>query len=424
MKPLFFLLLVFWQEALFSQKIFYLSSKGNDAAAGTTQAAPKKNIVRIAPGGTYYLNRGDTFYFSINKIDNPLPANKVLITAYGTGAKPVISLYKKIKPASWKTYSGNVWKVSLRDTLAYTGFMNNTDTNVGFIKVDGNIMGNKLSSIPLLKADWDFFSDSLFLYVFCSVNPSKKASSIQVACNFCILRLSDNMEINNITLMGTGGHGIQGVIVNNIAVKNVEIQEVGGSYLSGYKLNNRYGNGIEFYYGSTNCLIEGCRVIKAYDAAFTMQGNGNGFYFTNIVFNNNYATLCQQSFEFWVKGWKSGFRNCRFTNNYCTNAGNGWSSLVRPDKGLGVHICNYAWEVDGSDLVISGNTFSRAKAGYIFVADLKPQSPLFTSVNNKVFLDLITPVMAGNSSYKVKSGTGIITSYGLEKGSIFSVLTN
>ncbi len=412
------LLLVFLTFSLFTasaQDTFYISASGNDTNNGTSPSSPWKTVPYVQSGKTYLFNKGDTLYFSIGSAANTDPSKKIRISSYGSGAKPVLSLYKKIKAAAWAQYSANVWKVNIGSAGSYTGF-NSPNTNVGFIKVNGVIYGNKRSGSAALSSAWDFYSDDTYLYVFSTTRPG----AIQASCNVSAIDVSDNMEISDIAICGSGAHALSAHERSNVTLSRIDITEIGGSYLPGYgDGTTRYGNGIEFYNNASNCLIENCSVSQVYDVAFTMQGTGK---FANVTFQNNTADKNDQTFETWLGSGSEGFRNCKFINNQCSNAGFGWSHAVRPNKDIGVHILTYLWQVNDAgsqDLLISGNTFTKAKSGlwYWGVWDAAPPA---TSKNNIVTLDADTPIRSLVSTYTVKNSKDFVSATGLEAGTIFN----
>jgi hypothetical protein len=367
-----------------SQIKYYISNSGNDLNDGKSRSSALKALDSIKPGNTYLFKAGDIFYLNINKIENPLK-KKIIIGAYGSGEKPIISCYKNINPEAWKLYSNNIWRVDLKLISNYTGFLNNNNTNVGFIKADGKIYGNKLNSIDLLNATWDFYSDKQFLYVYTNGNPSKLASLIQIVTDINIISLSDDMEISGVSLTGTGAHAIQGVNVNNVVLNGININEIGGSYLPGFgNGDTRYGNGIEFWNNASNCIVKNCNVQNVYDVAFTIQSSKPNSNFSNIVFTNNKASNNEQSFEAWVQGGNSNIKGCMFFKNYCYDAGYGWSHSVRPDKKVGVHLLFYYLNGITNDIVITNNVFSNAKTGFIHLPQNVPDnSDIFQTKNNK-----------------------------------------
>lgn len=401
MRFLLFLLLSASSSAIFSQKIYYISSTlGSDKNDGLSRGKPLKTISRFESGCHYFFKKGDTFYTTISKSSSETSKQKIFVSSYGQGNPPIISTYKIIKPKVWKSYKSNIWVVRIDQAEFFDGFKDTSDSNVGFLNVNGKIFGNKLESTEQLLNNWDFTSINGELFVFSEKDPSIDVV-IKIACKYNVITLSDNMELRNISVSGSGGHGLKGDNIENVLVDNVTIKEIGGSYL--YKGRSlRYGNGIELWGAARNCLIQNCKVSLVYDAAFTMQGEGTDKYFENVKFINNRAVNNEQSFEFWIRGSKSGFIACAFTGNLCEGAGYGWSHSVRRNKSVGVHILNYHWDVKRSDLLISGNTFKKAKSGYVYVNE--SSSEPFRLLKNKVTIDFDLPFNSSDSKFTIKQG--------------------
>jgi len=418
-RLLIYLILLIIPYYSFSQaNTYYISNNSNDMNSGKSPEQSWKTIKKIIAGNTYLLKRNDVFYFTINKFNNP-SNKKTTIGAYGQGNKPLISLYKSINQDAWQPVSQNIWKVDLKNTNNYTGFLNNTDTNVGFLKANSEIRGAKLSSTSLLQKNWDFYSDKQYLYIYLPNNPSNLSSKVQFVTNVNIIELTNNMEVRDIALTGTGEHAVSGVLCKDDTLRNLDITEIGGSYLIGVL---RYGNGIQFWQGASDCLVEGCNVSQVYDVAYTIQGVQAQSTFENIVFKNNKASNNEQSFEFWVKSPDGVFKNCFFINNYCTNAGYGWSYNVQPNKRSAVHLLAPMWNSGMSGLTISNNTFISAKAGYIYLARTFPTTNAFKSFNNKISLDKNVPLRADNFySFKVNDGANFSKAFNLDKSSEFKV---
>jgi hypothetical protein len=416
LRILFLLLMLSFFEAA-AQNTFYVSSQGNDSNNGLSPSAPWKTIPYLQAGKTYLLNRGDTLYFSIGATSNPNTSGRIRVASYGNGNKPVLSLYKRIKPSAWVKHSGNVWKVNICSGSDFTG-LKSTNSNVGFLKVGGRIYGNKLSTLYALSASWDFYSDNTYLYVLSNQNPSRV--QVEASCNVSGIDVSDNMEVSDISICGSGAHGISAHERSNVTLKDIDISETGGSFLPGYgNGSTRYGNGIEFYNNAKNCLVQQCSVRQAYDAAFTMQGTG---LFSNVIFQNNTADQNEQSFETWLGSGSAGFRSCKFINNQCYNAGFGWSHDLRPVKYEGVHILTYLWEVKdrkAQDLLIEGNTFNRARSGLWYWGVWDPAPPA-VSRNNFATLDAAVPIRSLIPAFRIKNSKDFVSVTGLESGTVFN----
>ncbi len=386
-----------------AQSKIYISQKGDDTNDGMSLAKPRKTIKELKPNTTYLFSRGDTFYFPIRLVANPSDKHKIVIDSYGKGPKPVISLYKKIVNKKWVAETSNIWKIDLKNKENFTCYTSSTNSNVGFLKVNKQIFGHKFKDVASLQKNWDFYSDTQFLYVYSDTDLSNMSESIQIVINATIILLSDNMEVRNIKIMGTGGHGIQGTSVKNITIKNVDITEIGGAILPNFGNGFvRYGNGIELLTGASNCQISGCFISQVYDSGFTMQGKGENTYFENIVFERNRLENNEQSFEYWIKGWKSGYKNCRIINNTCLNAGFGWSHAVRPEKNVGVHILNYELETNALDISIIGNKFLNAVNGLIYSKNLERETPIFKAKNNQVRISGQTPIWVSRPGFTME----------------------
>ncbi|PSL24792.1 hypothetical protein [Dyadobacter jiangsuensis] len=421
-KFLILLLFISVCDKAFSQNRIYISSSGNDLNSGRDSTKPWKTLHKLYRGYTYLLHRGDTLYFSLKRIPESDKREKITLGAYGaSNQKPVLSLYKKVVRGAFEKQANDVWRVNLRDPSKLNGYTNLTDSNVGFIKVNGVIYGSKFPDQTSLSKNWDFASMDGYLYI--KLNDDINPYNIQLAGNYTIIELSDDMTVQDIQLVGTGGHAIQGDSVSNIEIKHVDIAEIGGSYLPRAKIKNtRYGNGIELFNSATNCLIEDCSVSQVFDAAYTMQGGAVNSYFDNVVFRNNIADKNEQSFELWIKGWKSGFRNCKFINNRCTNSGFGWSHAVRTDKNVGVHLLIHAWEVADGDLLISGNQFENPRSSYMFSRDKIAGKNSFKSEKNVVLLKSGIPLRSSDSGSLQKQVRTLQKQTGWEKRTEFRTI--
>lgn len=402
------------------QNVYYISNSGNSQNSGLSPDKPWSYLKEMQPGNTYLFKSGETFYCNINSVENQ-GEKKIKLGSYGKGRKPVLTTYKHVRKEFWEPVVDNLWRVKLSDAKTFYGFTDPWNLNIGFLKVGDKIRGSRKSDRSLLKEQWDFFADKEFLYVYSNANPG--LNDVKVAANYCLIRLSNGMEIYNLRLEGTGGHAIQGSVVNNVKIINVEIADIGGSYLDGYAGGDvRYGNGIELWNGASSCIIKNCNISNVFDAAITMQGKGEDTYFQDVTIENNFCYRNGQSFEFWISGYKSGFKNCKFMNNACYDAGYGWSYEVRPDRKTAVHVLNYVYEVNSNDLIISNNIFSGAKGGYMYVSANFRNHQKFISELNKIYLDEKQLIDAMNSKLKIEDSKLFIEQTGLERKSKFNVI--
>lgn len=353
---------------------YYISNEGNDKNNGLTPQTPMQNpwyAMETAGGGnTFLLKAGDTFYGGFRVPDSDNPDNPTVIDMYGEGAKPKLCCYKKVvDPTAWEQVSRQIWRVNLFDETKFIGNVRATDNNVGFIFADGQIHGFKYYKLEDCRTNWDFYCDydSGYVYVFYPRNPNEADKEVCFAVGGGI-SLGTNSQVANLEIFGggshgmTGGHGAQGCLKNAVA-RNIDIHDFGGAQLRSEEHFRiiRFGNGIEFWSGAENVLIEDCRISNIYDVAITMQGfpieNGG---WKNVIFRRNAMWGNQQSFEIWTKdeyAKNCGMTGCQFVDNICIGAGYGWSYFPRYDRQNGSHLLFYMTNVDKHDILVENNVF-------------------------------------------------------------------
>ena len=371
-----------------SRRTFYLAENGNDEAAGTSTDAPWKSIDRvnkamaegdIAYGDTILFQRGQRFYGEFPSLPDPSGDERLTFGAYGKGDRPQIMGYKVLnKREAWSKAGANLWQIYLGDANNYFGNTSSTEErggNVGLLRLNNNLHGNKKASVAELKADWDFHSDSTtkVLTICIPENPTGYGD-LRVAVDGRIFQARSNTTIQGLDLIGRGGHGIQVVGASGVRIFNNRVRQIGGSELIGYSVpNTRYGNGIEMWIGSSDVMVESNIIYDVYDVAVTLQGEQENDFigWKNVHVKNNRITRCSQSFEVWSRGNNlssgAGYVNCSFTGNNCTDAGIGsWGYEARPNKDEGgVHLLAYNEELP-MELSITGNRFIGAKNAYMY----------------------------------------------------------
>ncbi|MBR5446626.1 MAG: right-handed parallel beta-helix repeat-containing protein [Clostridia bacterium] len=370
---------------------YYIAADGCDCRDGLTPETAWKTIDKanktIAGGDTVCFRRGDTFYGHIHPVKGIDPDHPTTYTAYGEGAKPIVSQYKTALAGAWEDCGSGVWKLDLKDTSRYTGNTTETDTNVGFLKVDSVIYPRNRFAPDRLEVTWDYWNDDRYVYVKTDADPASLAADIKLACNIHCVRFADNLLVENIVFLGTGAHGICGT-VHHATVRNCEFHEIGGSQLPGYPTpNTRYGNGVECWSNSSDVLVENCRFSGIYDVAITMQGNEVKTGWVNMTFRGNVMWNCQQCFEIWSSGKlpDTGFQNCVFENNVCIDSGYCWGYDVRPNKACSAHLLLYGLECPLCDIVIRNNTFYRARVAPIFKSGGPGQIPADYRITDNTF---------------------------------------
>lgn len=116
MKRFLFFMLVLYTGSAKSTN-YYISSTGNDAAAGTSITAAWKSITKVnsffssmVAGDSIFFKRGEIFYGAIIVNKSGTSTKPIVISAFGTGEKPVITGLTDV--SGWVSLGGNLWKSS------------------------------------------------------------------------------------------------------------------------------------------------------------------------------------------------------------------------------------------------------------------------------------------------------------------------
>lgn len=94
--------------------VYYVSPNGNDGNNGTSESTPWKTITKVnsvtmKPGSVVLFERGGVW----NQAGTLMTQNGVTYSAYGTGAKPMLSNYLAANdPGDWTEVVKNVWVYS------------------------------------------------------------------------------------------------------------------------------------------------------------------------------------------------------------------------------------------------------------------------------------------------------------------------
>lgn len=109
---------------------YYVKNGGNDGAAGTSDATAWETITKVntfwsagtfAPGDSILFKRGDSWYGTIVVAEPGTSGNPIVIGAYGTGEKPVITGFTTL--TNWSLYNGNIYEAAVTSTEAQTNMV-------------------------------------------------------------------------------------------------------------------------------------------------------------------------------------------------------------------------------------------------------------------------------------------------------------
>ncbi len=304
---------------------YYISPDGDDINDGLTPETAFRTLdvlkwLELAEGDAVLLERGSVF-----RITDPItPVSGVSYGAYGTGEKPCIyGSPKNYGDAShWEpSNKAHVWKLN----FAYG--------DVGSVVFNhGEAVGIKKNmGLNQLNETGDFYhniNDGI-LYLYCSEgNPGNCYSDIEVCPHFSIVYLDTgvgNVTIDNWCLKYSGAFGINAVWANNgVTITNCEIGYIGGSMLD---LSIRYGNGIQFWCGTQDTVVENCWIYQNFDTAITFQGSAEDIY-RNISFSNNLLEFNDMDIEIWDNGENFVIEDLRLDHNIMRFTAKGWGTRI------------------------------------------------------------------------------------------------
>jgi hypothetical protein len=170
MKNLFLLVVVLSGTFLnVSAKTFYVAANGNNANSGLSAAAPWQTISKVnasfgsvVAGDSIVFRRGDTFLGALVIGKSGSSGKPIVISAYGTGAKPIITGFVNI--TSWSSMGNGIYqayvpaaKISLNMVTlnnvpqALGRYPNPTEGNGGYLSYESfagstSITDNQLTS--------------------------------------------------------------------------------------------------------------------------------------------------------------------------------------------------------------------------------------------------------------------------------------
>ena len=357
--------MVFLALSLFAAgagRTYYVSGTGDDRNDGLSPETAWKSLAKVngaalRPGDRVLFRCGDVFRGQLRPSSGEISA-PVGYGSYGEGVKPVIQPSVDAGAASrWEKVGKKLWRCVLP-----------SETETGNIIFNGGDAGCawKVDRRELLKKDLQFcwVKDEKAVYMVSEANPGDRFSSVELAERRHVI---DEGGCRNVTYEGLwlrfgAAHGIGGGNVRGITVRNCDICWIGGStnYIDNEGRSVRYGNGIEFWGGAEDVLVENCRVWECWDAGLTNQSSVPGAVQRNIVFRGNEVWNCEYSYEYWQQGDGAVTENVIFENNVCRDAGKGWGHLQRWNPNA-AHLMFYDTTAKTDGFVIRGNRFENTE---------------------------------------------------------------
>ena len=396
-----------------SGTVYYVSSSGN-SQDGTDINQPMSletaKSKTYKTGDTILFKCGDVFFgqldFNISKTNDEI----VLISSYGRGDKPIISVAKIISDKnSWKKYNENIYMVDLTNTNDFEGInsIDEDSCNIGFFTTEnGDIYGQKRTSINSLKNINDFYCDGKYFYIMSYENPKDILGTIKLSTKKNIILLSSNLEISNLSLQYSSSHAIMQNkrTLEKIYIHDCIIDYIGGSFQYGINSNNstRYGNGIELWNGSRNTIIKNNLIKNVYDAGITLQGDYGKW--SNIYISENIIVNTCYPFELWSDQYAEGMNNIEICDNMIINQGNGWGQYVRINPLVSANIVIYNFSENSEmNIRLCKNRYYNSRRLYYISEQMKKR--FFKEVyndNNVYFVDEDTYIINNSTSTDIK----------------------
>lgn len=367
---------------ILSAENYYVDAvNGSDANPGTSpqkawKTVNKVNETTFSPGDVIHFRAGQIWRESL-RCQSGAENKPLTYTSYGGGAKPLfLASIDLCFENFWLNKGDSIWCV-IPESFS-TGRMPNY-VDVGNIILTKKGETKKMAawkrwSLEELTQQADFYHDTKndMLYFYSEKNPALLYSEMEAAMkhNIFVMHGCEYLIIDGLTAAYTGAHGAQGSYTNNIIIRNCDFIWIGGSHL--YTQNGkptRYGNGVEFWNGSQDNLVENCYFEEIYDTAMTNQGR-DPCLVKNITWRNNKVYRCEQAYEFWLSNSESRMQNVVFENNECIDSGFGWSHEQRPNKN-GTHILAYSMESKEFDVHYRNNIFNNARNAMIWYTNAR-----------------------------------------------------
>jgi Right handed beta helix region/Secretion system C-terminal sorting domain len=137
-----------------SAKNYYVSASGSNSNTGLSETVPWQTIAKVnsyfanmVAGDSILFKRGDIFYGALIITKSGSSGKPIVISAYGTGNKPVITGF--VTASGWTNVSGNIYQayipgakatlnmVTLNNLPQALGrYPNATDSNGGYLKYE------------------------------------------------------------------------------------------------------------------------------------------------------------------------------------------------------------------------------------------------------------------------------------------------
>lgn len=407
---------------------YYVSAEGDDANDGKSPLTPWKTLKhvsesRLQPGDGVRFCRGDLFRGNIFAGEKP----GVTYAAYGTGPKPEFRGWDEnlADPALWEEVDAthHIWKyvkpvldpgtlvfnegetVSRKLIPSYRDmrFVCRDDESRPFImaaemtrdldlfwhyEAQFTTTPSKGEDFPIPIAGLDCYGE---LYLRCDRgNPGAVFSSVEIISRRVAIRVATaaNVRVDNLC-MKYFCFGVSCGNIEGLRVTNCEIGWIGGNiqtylgtdpnYPEGRRGSvTRFGNGIEIYGNSKDCVVDNCYIYQVYDAGATHQVNApEKRVMTNLCYSNNLIEACVYGIEYFLDemGMDVGsyMDGIEIRDNLIVRSGYGWGQQ-RHNYWTPAAIKGWSYINTARNFTIHNNTFDRCSSRLLHLVALEEES--------------------------------------------------
>lgn len=371
--------------------VYYVDNiGGTDGAEGKCPACAVRDYkgLALAAGDTVLFKRGTIWREQLEIVGGAEDA-PITYGAYGEGEDPTFSGGVDLSsPDDWTlTERENVWLCTRA-----------VPTDVGNFAYGGEYTAELVWEEADLCKQGQFYDSRVGecnqnrertvtpqRLLVCSVgNPALVYSSVEAIpyAKRSLGVMQSHTRYEGLRFISSGVHGLTAFgDTRDVVVRGCTFEGIGGCGWSRER-RIRFGNGIEFWIGAEDVLIENNVFKHVYDSCATHQGpDGKTPPARNFhVRGNLFDTYSMAAFEYRAQM----MIDSSFTNNVCRNAGCGFGMLGEslPRKSeiypqpMGHHV--FLWRMpvapEGGSLLIEGNDFGAAPNGAAIYSIICPEA--------------------------------------------------
>lgn len=326
------------------QSIYVDATLGNDTTGNGTQTLPYQTLAKLATltysvPTTIYLKRGEVWHESLL-----IPASKITVDAYSTGAFPQINGSRQI--FTWSPVLTNIYSaVVILNTGEALGNLSENGTMMTFVPWNTNI-ATTFASAPFGSYSYDFNLDTLYIKKATSPTGFTYLASVKLY-GIQASGLSD-ISIKNVDVTRSSLHGIEFKNCVRCNVTNVTLENIGGAVIGANTSappDYLYaGNAIDYSNNSTDGQVSSVTITDIFDSCLAVETYTSNSTAASISMDNALISKCGfAGVELSVlsnggTNINSAINNVTVSNTAVISAGKGWSGNRYGTTGHGMRI--------------------------------------------------------------------------------------